>query len=99
MNDNLTNSEEKAVWKKNAADTGLRLLFIILFGGIFYLAAIVTFALVIFQLGHTFITGNVSLKLQNFSKSLTAFMHRVLDYLTFNTDTKPFPFDDWPAGD
>ncbi|MXZ80016.1 MAG: DUF4389 domain-containing protein [Gammaproteobacteria bacterium] len=98
MEDPLTESAEKAAWKRNASESGFRLLFIILFGAIIYLAMIVVVALVVFQLGNRFITGNVNTKLQHFGKGLNAFVHEVLEYLTFNTDRKPFPFADWPSG-
>lgn len=98
MDNNLPEPNEKAAWKQNAAESGLRLLFIILFGFIFYIAIILTLVLVVFQLGHKFITGNPNLKLQNFARDLTTFMHRVLDFLTFNSEQKPFPFDEWPSG-
>ena len=97
MDNNLPEPNEKAAWKQNASESGLRLLFIILFGGILYIAIILTFVLVVFQLGHKFITGSPNPKLQNFARDLTMFMHRVLDYLTFNSEQKPFPFDEWPS--
>jgi len=99
MNNNLPESNEKAVWKQNAVETGLRFLFIVLFGFIFYLAIILILVLIVFQLGHQFIIGGPNLKLKNFGRDLATFMHRVLDYMTFNADRRPFPFDDWPSGD
>ncbi len=97
MDKNLPEPNEKDEWKRNASETGLRLFFIFLFGFILYFTIIFTLALVMFQLGHKFITGSPNLKLQNFSHDLAIFMHRILDYLNFNSDQKPFPFDEWPS--
>lgn len=99
MENNLPDSTEKAAWQQNASETGLRLLFVVLFAAVFYVSMILVVALVVFQLGHQFIIGNPNLKLQKFSKDLTTYLHRVLDYLTFNSELKPFPFDEWPSGD
>ncbi|MCY4274846.1 MAG: DUF4389 domain-containing protein [Gammaproteobacteria bacterium] len=98
MDNNLPETNEKAAWKKNATETGQRLLVIVLFGFIFYFSIHLTLVLVLFQLGQKFIIGNPNQRLQTFSKELATFMHQILDYLNFNSDQRPFPFDEWPSG-
>ena len=38
-------------------------------------------------------------RLQSFTQDLNTFIYSALQYVTFNTDEKPFPFCDWPAPD
>ena len=45
------------------------------------------------------IEGEDAERLQSFTGDLNTFVHATLQYITFNTDEKPFPFCDWPAPD
>ncbi|HBP83988.1 MAG TPA: DUF4389 domain-containing protein, partial [Gammaproteobacteria bacterium] len=36
-------------------------------------------------------------RLRSFTQDLNSFIYAALQYVTFNTDEKPFPFCDWPA--
>ncbi|MBT7517600.1 MAG: DUF4389 domain-containing protein, partial [Acidiferrobacteraceae bacterium] len=41
--------------------------------------------------------GSQAERLHEFTADLNAFSYSVLQYLTFNSDERPFPFCDWPA--
>ena len=78
-------------------ETGIRLLYVILFGIIYSVGELVFFAVVVFQFGYKLITGNTSERLLAFSDQLTRFLYEVLRYMTMNSDVRPFPFSDWPS--
>ncbi|MTI13108.1 DUF4389 domain-containing protein [Sansalvadorimonas verongulae] len=75
----------------------LRVIYMVLF----YFAGHVVIALVlliaIVQGVLTLITGQPNLNLQEFSLGLNRYLQQVANFLTFNSENKPFPFSDWPA--
>ena len=77
-------------------NTGIRLLFVVLFAFIYQVAEVVLIALVIIQFGFKLISGNLNESLLQFSASLSRFFYEILQFVTFNTDEKPFPFSSWP---
>jgi hypothetical protein len=77
-------------------DTWLRGLFIIVFAVIFYFLVGIIWLLVIFQFLTTVITGKLNNQLENFSGVLTDYALQILDYVTYQSDVKPFPFSPLP---
>ena len=51
---------------------------------------------VIFQFFCALITGRVNEPLLTFSKNATLYIKEVFEFLTFNSEVKPFPFSPWP---
>ncbi len=78
-------------------DTWLRGLFIIIFGVIFYFLIGIIWLLVIFQFVTKVITGKLNDQLEKFSSSLTQYALQILDYVTFQSETRPFPFSPFPG--
>lgn len=56
------------------------------------LAVIVT----IFQFLLVLFTDNSNENLSKFGKSLSSYFYQLVQYLTYNTEEKPFPFSAWP---
>ncbi len=80
-------------------DVWIRGLFIIIFGVIFYfLLYPIIWLLVIFQFLMKVITGNLNENLSNFSVGLTRYAFQILNYITFQSEERPFPFSPWPTG-
>jgi hypothetical protein len=43
-------------------------------------------------------TGKPNERLKDTGLSLAQYVYQVIEYLTFNTEVRPFPFDaEWPA--
>ncbi len=84
---NLTNPE---VW--------VRLLFMILFAGGFYIAAWVGAAVALIQVGFKLITGKPVPRLAMFGTSLARFLGQIAVFETFGSDQWPWPFAPWPDG-
>lgn len=77
--------------------TWLRLFFMIIFALLYGLSRLVTAAVVAVQFFHVLFTGETNEQLKTFGHSLAIYSYEVVEYLTFNTDTKPFPLESaWP---
>ena len=80
--------KNKSVW--------IRLLYMILFTILYSIAEVVIFAVAVYQFLSVLFTGNKDEKILNLGKSLSAYVYQVLQFLTFNTESKPYPMGDWP---
>lgn len=90
---------ERSDLEKNvtARSTWIRLFFMIIFAFLYGLSRLVTAAVVVIQFFHVLLAGNVNDQLKTFGHSLAIYSLQVVDYLTFNSETKPFPLDAaWP---
>ena len=92
MNDNIKES-----LKNNS--TWMRVLYMAIFVIIFNLVEILLAALVIFQVLVLLFTGEKNRRLLGFGSRLTMYVYRILQFLTFNSEEKPFPFADWDSED
>lgn len=79
------------------ANHWIRGLFILLFVLILGVAKVVTGAVVLFQFVFTLVTGDTNKRLLGLGANLATFINQVILYLTYNTDVKPFPYDEWPG--
>lgn len=80
-----------------SADTWTRGLFILLFAIIYSIAEVVLGAIVLFQFGSQLITGKINDKLYRFSIGLTAYFYQLVQFFTYRSDLKPYPFSEWPS--
>jgi hypothetical protein len=78
-----------ATWKRG--------LFILLFALLYGVAEVVLWAVVLFQFGSHLITGRSNDTLLDFSRGLNAYFYQILQYISFRTEYKPYPFNDWPG--
>jgi hypothetical protein len=79
-------------------ETWLRLLFMLILGVLFSIALTVTSAVVVIQFCYVLLQGEKNSRLEIFGHSLAIYAFEIIDYLTFNSDEKPFPFGaDWPV--
>lgn len=88
-------------FKDNAKniDTWLRGLFILIFGVIFYFLYGLIWLLVIFQFVTKVITGGLNSNLEQLSTKMTCYAMQILNYITFQSEERPFPFSPFPSGD
>ena len=77
-------------------DSWLRGLFIVIFAIIFYFLIGIILLLVIFQFLTTVITGRLNNQLEKFSGVLTDYALQILQFVTYQSDLKPFPFSPFP---
>ncbi len=93
-------TENRSEMEKNVTSrsTWLRLVFMIISGLLYSLSRIVLGAVVVIQFFYVLLTGETRDELKTFGHSLSIYSYQVVEYLTFNTEKKPFPLDrSWPT--
>ena len=86
-----TNLQSKSTW--------VRVLYMLLFVLAYSAAEFVLGVTVVIQVIIKLVTGSLNERLKTFGKQISVYIYDVLNFLTFNTEDKPFPFDEWPTGD
>lgn len=74
----------------------VRALLMVLFAAAFNLAAWVLVAVAVLQLLVVLVADGPNERLRSFGRSLGAYLSAIADFVTFGTETLPFPFNDWP---
>lgn len=87
-NDQIKNNVQKP-------DTWIRGLHMLILFIALRIAEIILYAMIIFQFGMTLFTGKRNQDLEKLSAKLSHYIKNVFLYLSFNTDARPFPFDEW----
>ena len=77
--------------------TWMRILYMAIFVIIFNIVELLIAALVIFQLLVLLFTGSKNQRLLGFGAMLSLYAFKILRFLTFNSEDKPFPFADWES--
>jgi len=77
----------------------LRLPFMLLFFFAWRLAEFVLLGVIFVQVIFRLFKGEPQEQLLQFGSQLTRFSYQTFRYLTFNSETKPFPFADWPEAE
>ncbi|MFZ4502592.1 MAG: DUF4389 domain-containing protein [Methylococcaceae bacterium] len=83
------NLQQLSTWK--------RLFFMLVFGIIGELLRLLLWAVIILQVVSTLLTGKANENILSFGKNLSLYSYHILLFVTFNTETLPFPFSDWTA--
>ena len=96
MTDSETRSTSDIKQTIKRRDSWLRGAYILLFALIYSVAEILFWLIVVFQFGALLLTGSTNERAQYFSKSLCSYLYEILQYLSFNTESRPFPFGEWP---
>jgi len=78
--------------------TWMRLVFMLISLALLAVSRVVTAAVVLIQFFTVLLTGKAHEQLKTWGHSLAIYSYEVVDYVTFNSETRPFPFDaDWPT--
>jgi hypothetical protein len=78
--------------------TWLRLLFMLILIFLYGVSRIVVGVVVLLQFFWVLFTGETNERLKGLGQSLAMYTYQIVRYLTYNTDSRPFPFDDdWPS--
>ncbi len=84
------NVKQKSTW--------VRLFFMLVLTFLYGLSRLIIAAVVVIQFFYVLLTGETKAQLKAFGHSLAIYSYEVVNYLTFNTDEKPFPFEgNWPT--
>ncbi len=74
----------------------VRILYMLLFWLAYAVAELLAGLTALFQTGSALLTGHTNLVAQRFGKNLRIYIAQILDFVTFNDEYLPFPFNDWP---
>ncbi len=70
-------------------------LLLLVFFVIKYIVSMLINLIAIFQFFHDLLLDKPNDKLLDFSKRLNNYLLQIVNFLTFNSLAKPFPFSDW----
>ncbi len=78
----------RAIW--------IRALYMLLFSIIYSVTEVVIALVAAGQFLTVLITGSKNERLLKFGQSLSTFVYQIMQFFTFNSEEKPFPFAEWP---
>ncbi len=80
--------------------TWVRLIFMIIFFVLYAISRPVVLAVIALQFLWMLFTADKNKQLAILGHSLALYTCEIIDYMTYNNEEKPFPFDnDWPSGE
>ncbi len=85
--------------KMTPQEAWTRGLFMVMFFILLQLAKIVAGMVVVLQFLFTIFTNQTNDNLLNFGASLSRYIYQAWRFLTYSSETQPFPFTPWPAAD
>ena len=75
--------------------TWQRIFFMLLFAVILGFVRIMLWGIVLLQAASSLLTGSVNRNVMGFGRSLSEYVYRILLFLTYSSETMPFPFSNW----
>ena len=82
-----------------SGETWVRFAYMILFTLLLMAARLVILLVVVIQFLIVIVTGKDNENLRNLGQGLGKWVYQTVMFLTFNSEKKPFPFDEWPMLD
>ncbi len=79
------------------ADLGVRVLYMLLFGIVFWIVSWTLAIAAIAQLVVRLSTGQLNAELTRFGASLARYTKQIVEYLTFVTEQVPYPIGEFPV--
>lgn len=80
-------------------NTWIRFAYMLLFALLLMAARLIVGVVVVVQFVIVLVTGKDNQNLRNLGQGLGKWAYQAIMFLTFNSDNKPFPFDEWPVLD
>lgn len=90
------NDEIKERLQKN--ETWLRGLYMLFFIIVYGMAKFLIIAVMLFQFFSLILAGEKNIQLLKFGQNLSTYIYQITIFLTFNSEQRPFPFNEWPDG-
>ncbi|MFK8067286.1 MAG: DUF4389 domain-containing protein [Gammaproteobacteria bacterium] len=83
--------------KTNDESDLMRLLYMFLFAVLFNVSEFVIYAIMVIQFVLRIATGKMNDQLLSLGQNIARYASQLIEYLTFITDEKPYPFSPWPG--
>jgi hypothetical protein len=88
--------DEEIKQRLTSREIWMRGLYMVLYGFAYSLAELVIVVVVIFQFVAVLVSGHANENALKLGHNLSTYVYQVFQFQTFNTETRPFPFSDWP---
>lgn len=75
--------------------TWRRIAFMLIYAIIDGLVRTLLGAVILLQIVTALLTGKPNQNILDFGRSLSVYIYHIMLFMTFNTETLPFPFSDW----
>lgn len=75
--------------------TWKRIFFMLIFAAIGGLVRMLVWAVILLQIASVLLTGNPNDNVLRFGRNLSLYTYHILTFLTYNTETLPYPFSEW----
>ncbi len=88
---------ENEVVKQNLSSKHqwLRILYMILFAVVLYLVMMLVAVVVVVQALFALVSGKPNDDIGDFANDLSTYVYRIVAFLTYSEDRRPFPFNNW----
>lgn len=74
----------------------IRSIFMVLFFIVYRIVDILVLLVAICQWLYMLLTGDANASLSRFAGGLASYVAQIIQYLSYQTEEKPYPFSDWP---
>ena len=74
----------------------IRSIFMVLFFIVYRIVDILVLLVAICQWLYVLLTGDANASLSRFAGGLASYVAQIIQYLSYQTEEKPYPFSDWP---
>ena len=92
MSDDLKdNIKKQSTWKRG--------LYILLFSIFYGIAELFIYVIIIFQFLLQLFTGETNDRLRKLAQGISTYIYQILQFMSFNSDSHPYPFGAWPKGE
>ncbi len=82
------NIKQSSTWKRG--------LYILLFSICYQLAAAILFVIIVFQFALKLLTDDTNAELRLLSRRLGSYLYQLIQFMSFNSNDKPYPYGSWP---
>jgi len=93
----ISNLKKFNINKPNFNPALLRLLYMVAFGVVAYILIWPLLALSVIQFGFQLIEGIPNARLVSLSNQIILYILQIFEYITYQTDQKPYPFSSLPV--
>jgi hypothetical protein len=87
----IDNLKQSSVW--------VRIILMVAFAVVLYPVFLVLLVLMIAQMLFVIITGESNANLRSLGVALSAYVFQIVQFMSYVTDTKPFPFSEFPKAE
>ena len=86
---------DNIVPRRSITDQLIRGLYMILFAIIADISLSIIGLIAVFQFIYSLITARLQRNAVQFGEEMSGYLARIVQFLTYNTESKPWPFDSW----